>query len=81
MPIRCPHCRTSDGGSIPALLPGSLAHPGPPWALQLRGGLLAPIRPPITHRELASAARALARTLDCLRADLVSIRRPNTYIT
>eukprot|EP00959_Pyramimonas_sp_CCMP1952_P265777 5556921-Pyramimonas_sp.AAC.1 len=33
--------------------------------------------PPITHREFASAAHALATELDCLRADLVTIRRPS----
>eukprot|EP00959_Pyramimonas_sp_CCMP1952_P071872 1501179-Pyramimonas_sp.AAC.1 len=49
--------------------------------LQLRGGLLTPIRPPIAYSELAAATLSLSTELDCLRADLVSIRRPSTYVT
>eukprot|EP00959_Pyramimonas_sp_CCMP1952_P252050 5266385-Pyramimonas_sp.AAC.1 len=80
MPVRCPYCRANDRGSIAALLPG----PPPSEAqatLQLMGGVLAPIRPHITCGELAAATAARATELDYLRADLMTIRRPNTYIT
>eukprot|EP00959_Pyramimonas_sp_CCMP1952_P268102 5605788-Pyramimonas_sp.AAC.1 len=70
MPIRCPYCRANDNGSVAALLPGAPPPNEAQAMLQLRDGLLAPMRPPISYSELADATLSLAAELGCLRADL-----------
>eukprot|EP00959_Pyramimonas_sp_CCMP1952_P301290 6303915-Pyramimonas_sp.AAC.1 len=81
MLIRCPYCRANDRGSVAALLPGA---PPPTKRRQCYSsgtGSWPPIRPPTSYSEFAAATLSLAMELDCLRADLVSMRRPNTYMT
>ena len=85
-PSSCPQCREFDRGSVPVATPGG-SHQGPHSAastgttLLLRDGTLPALRPAIRMPELSDAVRHHASSLDCLRAQLFTVRRPHTYLT
>ena len=49
--------------------------------LLLRDGTLPALQPAIRIQELSDAVRHHATSLDCLRAPLITVRRPHTYVT
>ena len=85
-PSSCPQCREFDRGNIPVAAPG-VSLQGPHIAaststtLLLRDGTLPALRPAICMPELSEAVRHHASSLDCLRAQLFTVRRPHTYLT